>query len=67
MLLWNSFAKVVCKVPSALICLPSIFDDNDPPWSTVCKSASTPYYLYVQKLSHKRYWLKHKTALHEFK
>ena len=41
MFLWNYFTKVVCKVPGTLICLPSICDDNDPPLSTVCKSASS--------------------------
>ena len=41
MFLWNYFTKVVCKVPGTLICLPSICDDNDPPLSMVCKSASS--------------------------
>ena len=40
MFLWNCFTKVVCKVPSTLICLPSICEENDSPLSTVCKGAS---------------------------
>ena len=41
MFLWNYFTKFVCKVPSTLICLPSICDDNDSPLSTVFKNASS--------------------------
>ena len=49
MFLWNYFTKVVCKVPSTLICLPSICNDNDPPLSAVCKSAASFFGVKIQK------------------
>ena len=41
MFFWNYFTKVVCEVPSTLICLPSIWDDDDPSLSAVCKLVSS--------------------------
>ena len=41
MFLWNYFTNVAGKIPSTLNCLPSICEGNDPPLSTVCKSASS--------------------------
>ena len=52
MFLWNYFTKVVCKVPSKLICLPSICDDNGPPSCTVCKSASSFFGVSAKILKH---------------
>ena len=64
MFLWSYLTNVVCKVPSTLICLPSICGDNDPPLSTICKRASSffgvgvkiskyhPVYMFRNKLNY---------------